>query len=175
MMDDTATTPTPEPAAATPAPDAVAPAPTPEAIAPATTVEVVDGDRVGRFTRAELEALRGRRGRKPAEYYTLFPDEGAAKPAKAPRAAAKSPGRRQALPRISSAILGEHSIDELLAKAGAKGAKPPAYGILVAAANHLVAAGAVEAPPIDDALARRVAEAPARARRLIEALLDATA
>ena len=31
-------------------------------------------DRIGRFSRAELEAMRGKRGRKPAEYFELFPD-----------------------------------------------------------------------------------------------------
>ena len=173
MMDDTATTPTPEPLAVSPAPDAVGPIAVPEAAAPSATTETADSERIGRFTRVELEALRGRRGRKPAEYYALFPEEGAAKPARATPPTAKGAPRRQ--PRISSAILGNHSIDELLAKAGSKGAKPPAYGILVAAAEHLVAIGAVEAPPIGDALARRVAEAPARTRRLIEAVLDATA
>lgn len=31
-------------------------------------------DRIGRFSRAELEAMRGKRGRKPAEYFELYPD-----------------------------------------------------------------------------------------------------
>lgn len=188
MMDDTATTPTPEPVAPALAPEAVGPAATEAPVAEATVGEapiaeapavepvaapVVDGDRIGRFSRADLEALRGRRGRKPAEYYVLFPETSAAKPAKAPRSADKPAARRAPQPRISSAILGDHSIDALLAKAGTKGAKPPAYGILVAAAEHLVEAGAVAAPAIADPLARRVAEAPARVRRLVEALLAA--
>lgn len=31
-------------------------------------------DRIGRFSRAELEAMRGKRGRKPPEYFEVFPD-----------------------------------------------------------------------------------------------------
>ena len=125
---------------------------------------------LGRYTRAELEAMRGKRGRKPLEYYQVFPRETTAAP--------RSPGvgRRKSLsatPRVSSAILGDQSIDDLLAKAGSRGSKPPAYHILVAAAEHLVAAGAVEAP-VQDALAARVIEAPPKVRAMIEALLDAT-
>lgn len=48
--------------------------------------EPIAPDRIGRFSRAELEAMRGKRGRKPAEYFELFPD---LKREPAPRAAAR--------------------------------------------------------------------------------------
>lgn len=131
-----------------------------------TPAPVTSDERIGRFTRAELEALQGRRGRKPAEFYQLFPDK--AVPAKT---ATRTPRSSRVTPRVSSALLGDESIDDLLARAGSKGSKPAAYHILVAAAEHLLAADAVEAP-IADPLARRVAEAPPKVRRLIEAILS---
>lgn len=127
--------------------------------------------RIGRFLRSELEAMRGKRGRKPAEYHLLFPDhQGQIPPSSSPKSAAPARRRAPAGPRVSSAVLGDHSIDELLAKAGTTGAKPAAYFILVKAAEHLAAAGAVHIP-IQDDLARQVAEAPVRLRRMIQALL----
>ena len=153
--------------------------PTDAAPVPAAPVAAapIEAERIGRFSRAELEAMKGKRGRKPAEFHALFP-EGTAATAKVSataKASSPTPRRRAApLPKVSSAIIGDHSIDELLGKAGTTGSKPAAYHILIAAAEHLLAAGAVEAPITDD-LARRVSEAPAKVRRMVEALLDASA
>lgn len=171
--------------AATPA--MVEPAPTVIAVGPVTgpVVEVAavaapEGERFGRFTRAELEAMRGRRGRKPSEYHTLFPQEqGAAQPAqtaKAPSAAAAKPQRRgPKIPAVSSAIIGEHTIDELLAMIGSTGRKPVAFDILQQAAQVFADLRAIDLPPAldQDPLAVALADAPKQVRETIAALLAA--
>lgn len=144
--------------------------------APAETAPEAAVERIGRFTRAELEAMRGKRGRKPAEFYQAFPDAApAAKPAaeKAPKAAkaARAPRAPRAA-QVSSAVLGEHTIDELLEMIGSTGKKPVAYGILRDSAQVFVDRGAVDLPAgAGDPLAALLANAPARVREVVAELL----
>jgi hypothetical protein len=141
--------------------------------APAETAPEATGERIERFTLAELEAMRGKRGRKPAEFYQAFPDAApAAKPAaeKAPKAA-RTPRAAKAA-QVSSAVLGEHTIDELLEMIGSTGKKPVAYGILRDSAQVFVDRGAVDLPAgAGDPLAALLANAPARVREVVAELL----
>lgn len=138
------------------------------------------GERIGRFTRAELEAMRGRRGRKPSEYHTLFPHEqgktsAVSSPAKA-ASPAKAHKRGPKIPAVSSVIIGEHTIDELLEMIGSTGRKPVAYTILQEAAQVFADLRAVTLPRArdEDPLAMQLAAAPKHLRDTI-ALLLATA
>ena len=165
------------PAAVEPAVAVIAAVPVIEPVLEAAAVTVPEGERIGRFTRAELEAMRGRRGRKPSEYHTLFPQEqGAAKPAKAPSAVAAKPQRRgPKIPAVSSAIIGEHTIDELLAMIGSTGRKPVAFDILQQAAQVFADLRAIDLPPAldQDPLAVALADAPKQVRETVAALLAA--
>lgn len=165
------------PAVVEPAVAVIAAVPVLEPVLEAAAVTVPEGERIGRFTRAELEAMRGRRGRKPSEYHTLFPQEqGAAKPAKAPSAAAAKPQRRgPKIPAVSSAIIGEHTIDELLAMIGSTGRKPVAFDILQQAAQVFADLRAIDLPPAldQDPLAVALADAPKQVRETVAALLAA--
>ncbi len=134
-----------------------------------TEVVVPHAELVGRYTRAELQAMVGKRGRKPLEFHQLFPPTGAAllsKPGKP---------RVKAMPAVSSVIIGEHTIDELLAMIGTTGRKPVAFGILQKAAQVFVDSGAVEREkaPLDPLLVS-FAAAPKAVREAITALLAAT-
>lgn len=138
---------------------------------------VVDGaPLVGRYTHAQLAAMQGKRGRKPLEFYQLFPKTDAptvvAKPK--PAKAAGETLRRPRVPvvRISSAMIGDHSIDELLEMVGVTGKKPVAYDILRQAAQVFADRDALDLPQAThDRLAQQVATAPARIRELISELL----
>ena len=149
-----------------------------ETALPATveTAPEASVERIGRFTRTELEAMRGKRGRKPAEFYQAFPESApTVKPAaeKAPKAAKtpRSPRAAKAA-QVSSAVLGEHTIDELLEMIGSTGKKPVAYGILRAAAQVFADRGALELPAgAGDPLAALLANAPARVREVVAELL----
>ncbi len=144
----------------------------PEAAADVPAAET--GETIGRYTRSQLEALRGKRGRKPPEYFQLFPElakapaaaKPAGKPGRKPAAAERRP-RGERAPRVSSAIIGEHSIDELLSFAGAKGKKPAAFAILVAAGQVLLDRGALRVPAPAPAVA--AVPLPALARTLLAA------
>ena len=144
--------------------------------APIESAPETASGRIGRFTLAELEAMRGKRGRKPAEFYQAFPDAApAAKPdaERAPKAA-KTPRAARAAKaiQISSAVLGEHTIDELLEMIGSTGKKPVAYGILRDSAQVFVDRGAVDLPAgAGDSLAALLANAPARVRDVVAELL----
>lgn len=141
--------------------------------APAETAPEAAVERIGRFTLAQLEAMRGKRGRKPAEFHQAFPDAApAAKPAaeKAPKAV-RAPRAAKAA-QVSSAVLGEHTIDELLEMIGSTGKKPVAYGILRDSAQVFVDRGAVDLPAgAGDPLAALLANAPARVREVVAELL----
>ena len=135
----------------------------------------------GRYTHAQLQAMVGKRGRKPPEFYQAFPrsDESAfgsqsgSKPGsetKKPRAA-----RTRSLPAVSSAVIGEHTIDELLAMIGSTGRKPVAFDILQESAQVFVDAKAIDMPPAPvDPLIADFAAAPKGVREAILALLAAT-
>lgn len=150
----------------------------PPSMLPETVQETVlqaaadTGEHIGRYTRAELQAMVGKRGRKPPEFHQLFPPTGAAalsRPGK-PRVA-----RAKALPVVSSVIIGEHTIDELLAMIGTTGRKPVAFAILQDVAQVFADAGAVELAkaPVDPLLVG-FAAAPRAVREAITALLAAT-
>ena len=135
--------------------------------------------KIGRYTQAELQAMVGKRGRKPPEFFQLFPPASTAvrerpgKPAKLGKAPGKARGK--ALPAVSSVIIGDHSIDELLAMIGFTGRKPVAFDILQKVAQVFVDAGAVELPPAPvDPWLSRFAAAPKPVREAITALLAAT-
>ena len=176
------TDPTSTSAAPTADPIPAVPEPVGTVSAEATSVtsgSVGGGERIGRFTRAELEAMRGKRGRKPAEYHQLFPpsaEAAAGKPAAAPKAAAKR--RAPRLAPVSSAVIGEHTIDELLEMIGSTGRKPVAYDILHQAAQVFADLGALTLPEPAaaevDPLAAQLAGATAQVRETIAALLAAT-
>ena len=140
-----------------------------------TTPTAAGSERIGRFSRAQLEAMRGKRGRKPPEYFEVFPE--ARSSAKEPKTA-KEPKARKAraerAPQVSSAILGEHTIDELLAMIGVTGKKPVAYGILRDAAQIFADRGVLDLAESEaaDPLARRLSEATPRVRQLVEELFD---
>ena len=132
--------------------------------------------RVGRYTHAELAAMQGKRGRKPPEFYQLFPKAAGSdvttksRPAKPAGEVARRP--RVAAVRISSALIGDHSIDELLDMVGLTGKKPVAYDILRQAAQVFADRGALDLPKAThDPLAQQVATAPARIRELISDLV----
>lgn len=152
------------------------------------------GDVVGRFTRMQLEAMRGKRGRKPSEYFQLFPREsggvGAAVRGGKIRQAynqqlrdglkSTRPSPRHGplqAPVVSSARLGKHSIDELLAMIGVRGAKPVAYTILQQVAQAFAERTPREQSRVSaqDSLAQRIAAAPKQVRASIELLLAAAA
>ena len=139
----------------------------PSAPAPAAP----EGARIGRYTHAQLSAMQGKRGRKPPEFYELFPRSDA--PAAKPTAAGKVQRKRRVAvePQVSSAVLGEHTIDELLAMIGSTGKKPVAFGILHAVAEVFVAQGAVELPPPADPLVAALLAAPPALRALVGDLL----
>ena len=64
-------------------------------------------DRIGRYSRADLEAMHGKRGRKPPEYFQLFPE----------RIRAPAPVTQRRATRASSALAAELSDhDPLIAK-----------------------------------------------------------
>ena len=152
-------------------------APLAPVIAEAVAAVVDDGaPRVGRYTHAQLAAMQGKRGRKPPEFYELFPKSAAATAAAKPKPAkvAGETVRRPRVPavRISSALIGEHSIDELLDMVGVTGKKPVAYDILRQAAQVFADRGALDLPKAThDPLAQQVATAPARIRELISDLV----
>ena len=130
--------------------------------------------RIGRFTLAQLAAMQGRRGRKPPEFHQLFPKTAAPTAEQKPARATGRVARRLRPPavRISSAMIGEHSIDELIEMVGATGKKPVAYDILRQAAQVFADRGALDLPKAArDPLARQVATAPARIRELITELI----
>lgn len=155
--------------------------------APAVPPTVAIGnDVIGRFTRVELEAMRGKRGRKPSEYHQLFPQEhrgGVVQSAKAGSAAhtlkslkpQKLEHRGPQAPAVSSAKLGRHTIDELLQMIGTRGAKPVAYTILQQAAQIFAERKALDLSRVmaPDPLAVRLAGAPKQLRVSIELLMDA--
>lgn len=129
-----------------------------------------------RYTVAQLEAFRGKRGRKPAEFHAMFPKDAAAPNAaqagpdghQAIKVKATPSSRRASQPNISSAILGDHTIDELLEKIGTKGSKPAAFNILQRAAQWFVDHDGLES---SDPLAEAVRTAPEKTRKLISVLL----
>ena len=45
---------------------------------------------IGRYSRAELEAMQGKRGRKPPEYFTLFPERVRVAPTPRPKKLAEA-------------------------------------------------------------------------------------
>lgn len=139
--------------------------------APAATAPEAAVERIGRFTRAELEAMRGKRGRKPAEFHQAFPESApAARPPKAAKAS-RAPRAAKA-PQVSSAVLGEHTIDELLEMIGSTGKKPVAFGILRDSAQVFADRGALDLPAgTGDPLAALLANAPARVREVVAELL----
>ena len=148
----------------------------PVAAAPVEVVSAADAagePRIGRYLVSDLAAMRGRRGRKPPEFYTAFPDLAAgseAKPvtAKAPR----EPKVRVArTPQVSSAIIGDHTIDQLLAMIGTTGRKPVAYDILQTAAQVFADAGVLDLPAPTDPLVVALAEASPAVRELVGELL----
>jgi hypothetical protein len=127
---------------------------------------------IGRYTQAELQAMVGKRGRKPPEYYQLFPSTGST--SRTPGAKSTKP-RAKALPAVSSVIIGDHTIDQLLAMIGLTGRKPVAFEILQKVAQVFADAGAVELPKASpDPLLSRFAAAPKPVREAIAALLAAT-
>jgi hypothetical protein len=155
--------------------------PTEDAAAASSAGSTAKVARIGRYTHAELQAMVGRRGRKPPEFFELFPPAGPAarvrpgKPAKPAKPAKPGKTRVKALPAVSSVIIGDHTIDELLAMIGLTGRKPVAYDILQQVAQVFVDAGAVELPPAPvDPLLSRFAAAPKPVREAITALLAAT-
>jgi hypothetical protein len=154
----------------------------PVAAAPVEVVSAADAtgeQRIGRYLLSDLAAMRGRRGRKPPEFYTAFPDLAAGGEAKP--VAAKEPGAAKA-PRepkvrvarttqVSSAIIGDHTIDQLLAMIGTTGRKPVAYDILQAAAQVFADAGVLDLPAPTDPLVVALAEASPAVRELVGELL----
>jgi hypothetical protein len=144
----------------------------------ATVVTVVEDGRprVGRYTHGELAAMQGKRGRKPPEFYQLFPKTDAPTTGSTPKTIS-SAGRTAHRPRvptvrISSALIGDHSIDELLELIGVTGRKPVAYDILRQAAQVFADRGALDLPKAtQDPLAQQIANAPARIRELIAELI----
>ena len=158
------------------APAAIAPA----ALAPAalTTTEAASS---GRYTHAQLQAMVGKRGRKPPEFYQAFPrsDEstGGSKSGSKSGSETKKPraARTRNLPAVSSAVIGEHTIDELLAMIGSTGRKPVAFDILQQSAQVFADAKAIDLPPAPvDPLVADFAAAPKGVREAIVALLAAT-
>lgn len=146
-----------------------------------SAVAVSSVEHIGRYTHAELQAMVGKRGRKPPEFHQLFPQTGAAaqiKKAKPAKAVKPRVARAKALPVVSSVIIGEHTIDELLAMIGTTGRKPVAFTILQQVAQVFVEAGAVElAKPAKaplDPLLTSFSAAPKAVREAITALLAAT-
>lgn len=162
-----------EPALAA-APEPVA-AVVPADVVPTAVVSDTAG-RIGRFSHAELTAMQGKRGRKPPEFYQLFPRaDGVAPSASATVKKPRAP-RARTLPAVSSAIIGDHTIDDLLAMIGTTGRKPVAYDILQQAAQVFADAGEVELPVAAvDPLLAAYAAAPKGVREAITALLAATA
>ncbi len=175
----TATNPTPTPVSELPLVLAEA---APVAVAPAEVVSAADAagePRIGRYLLSDLAAMRGRRGRKPPEFYTAFPAlaaNGEAKPAaiKEP-GAAKAPRepkvRAARTPQVSSAIIGDHTIDQLLAMIGTTGRKPVAYDILLTAAQVFADAGVLDFPAPTDPLVVALGEASPAVRELVGELL----
>jgi hypothetical protein len=149
---------------------------------PALAPIAADADaepQIGRYRLSELTAMRGRRGRKPPEFYTAFPDLAAGGDGKP--AAAKDPGvtkvprqpkvRAVRTPQVSSAIIGDHTIDQLLAMIGTTGRKPIAYDILQAAAQVFADAGALDLPAPTDPLVVALGAASPAVRELVGELL----
>ncbi len=120
--------------------------------------------------------MRGRRGRKPSEYHTLFPQEQKKITGTAGASPAKTYKRGPKIPAVSSVIIGEHTIDELLEMIGSTGRKPVAYTILQEAAQVFADLRAVSLPPErdEDPLTMQLVAAPKHLRETI-ALLLATA
>ncbi len=134
------------------------------------------GAQIGRYTHSQLAAMHGKRGRKPEEFYELFPrDPNAA--ATAPVGARKAKKTRsRSFVAVSSAVIGDHTIDDLLEMIGTTGSKPVAYTILHQAAQVFADAGALELAPVEvDPLLVSFAAAPKGIREAITALLAATA
>ena len=165
-------------AAQPPAEAPIAPAVTPTAEAaasPVTPVPAALAASTGRYSHAQLQAMVGKRGRKPPEFYVAFPRDENSVPAAKPSVKKTRAPRAKALPAVSSAIIGDHTIDELLAMIGTTGRKPVAYDILQQAAQVFADAKAVDLPsaPVDP-LVSAFAAAPKGVREAITALLAAT-
>lgn len=160
-------------------PEATAPEATaPVANTPHTTADGIGHHaNVGRYRYADLQAMVGKRGRKPPEFYQAFPRSTELVPSANPKAGIKKVRvpRTKALPAVSSAIIGEHTIDELLAMIGTTGRKPVAYEILQQSAQVFADAKAIDLPPTPvDPLLIAFAAAPKGVREAIIALLAAT-
>jgi len=146
-------------------------APNPVVPAPARTI--------GRYSHADLLKMVGKRGRKPPEFYQVYPRDESTASATKPSANAGSKKARapraKALPAVSSAVIGEHTIDELLAMIGTTGRKPVAFDILQQSAQVFADAKAIDLPsaPVDP-LITAFAAAPKGVREAITALLAAT-
>ena len=50
----------------------------------------ITAETIGRYSRAELEAMHGKRGRKPPEYFTLFPERVRVAPTPRPKKLAEA-------------------------------------------------------------------------------------
>ncbi len=135
------------------------------------------GAQIGRYTHSQLAAMHGKRGRKPEEFYELFPrDPNAAAPAAPVGARKAKKTRSRSFVAVSSAVIGDHTIDELLEMIGTTGSKPVAYTILHQAAQVFADAGALQLAPVEvDPLLVSFAAAPKGIREAITALLAATA
>ena len=166
-----------------PGPEPVTTASAPEAAEPvandlpASTDSIGHQANVGRYRYADLQAMVGKRGRKPPEFYQAFPRSAESEPSAKPHAGVKKvrAPRTKALPAVSSAIIGEHTIDELLAMIGTTGRKPVAYEILQQSAQVFADAKAIDLPPTPvHPLLTAFAAAPKGVREAITALLAAT-
>lgn len=149
----------------------------PEPIAVTDAPVSAEGASVGRYTHAQLQAMVGKRGRKPPEFYQAFPRSAEAASSPTSGSAGKKPraARTKALPAVSSAVIGEHTIDELLAMIGTTGRKPVAFEILQQSAQFFADAKAIDLPPAPvDPLVAAFAAAPKGVREAILALLAAT-
>lgn len=150
----------------------------PVALAALTAADSLgDYANVGRYRYADLQAMVGKRGRKPPEFYQAFPRSAESELSAKPHAGIKKvrAARTKALPAVSSAIIGDHTIDELLAMIGTTGRKPVAYEILQQSAQVFADAKAIDLPPTPvDPLVTAFAAAPKGVREAITALLAAT-
>ena len=150
----------------------------PIANTPPTTADAIGHPaNVGRYRYADLQAMVGKRGRKPPEFYETFPRSTDPVTSAKPHTGVKKNRvpRNKALPAVSSAIIGEHTIDELLAMIGTTGRKPVAYEILQQSAQVFADAKAIDLPPKPvDPLVTAFAAAPKGVREAITALLAAT-
>ena len=150
---------------------------------PAEAAAEAPAENANRFTRAQLEAMHGRPGRKPAEYYELYPrNDAAPKAPKAPKAAkapkapkepkAKKAGRPAKIKAEKAPKVKAPKIVKLELPKATRGRKPKvAPGGLVAKAKALI----VELNAVlNDPIFTSYLEASDHDRRVISAALKAT-